>query len=64
VPSLDLVREIKHDSKSLSALKEDLDRLLQLREGEAIVPHRGGGGGHFDNFLDSDDDATPLVGGH
>jgi hypothetical protein len=37
VVSPDLVREIEHNSKSLSALEEDLDRLLQLRGGEATA---------------------------
>jgi hypothetical protein len=61
VPSPEPVREIKHNSKSLSVLEEDLDRLLQLGEGEATVRR---GPPVFNYFLDSDDDATPLLGGH
>jgi hypothetical protein len=60
VQSPDLVGETKHDSKSLSALEEDLDRLLQLGEGEATARREAP---VFDYFSDSDDDpAMPLLG--
>jgi hypothetical protein len=49
------------DPKSLSALEEDLDLLLQLGEGEATACQ---GAPVFDDYLDSDDHITLFLGGH
>jgi hypothetical protein len=49
------------DSKSLSALEEDLDLLLQLGEGEATACQ---GAPVFDDYSDSDDHIMPSLGRH
>jgi hypothetical protein len=61
LPRLSLTWPKATPTKSLSALEEDLDYLLELGGGEAIA-HRGAS--IFHNFSDSDDDATPLLGSH
>lgn len=48
-------------SKSLSILEEDLDHLLELEEREATARQ---GAPVFDNYLNPDDDATPVLGSH
>jgi hypothetical protein len=49
------------DSKSLSALEKDLDLLLQLGEREATACQ---GSTIFDDYSDSNDHITPLLGGN
>jgi hypothetical protein len=48
-------------SESLSALEEDLDRLLNIREEDATTCREAP---IFDKYLDSDDDSKSFVGIH